>query len=460
MIQIICDRLMLREWKLEDSSDLYTMMSQIEVNKFLPINLFENEEQAEEKILNMQEEHKKGNAIYLAVVLKKTNRVIGYINLAYRQHDEKSGELGYAFAKEYWHQGYATEAAIGFLSYLKELNFTYVFATHDILNNASGKVMQNIGMQYYFSYDELWKPKNYMVTFNYYRIDFHGSIAITETIVKELVKMQFPEYEHLQIQAVKRSGHDNRTFHLGNDMTVRLPSTKAYEPQIEKENKWLPYLQRYLSYEISAPLCIGSPTFLYPMKWSINKWIEGDCLLEAKDVDKKQLAIDLNNYLKELQKIPVMDAPRAGEHNFFRGGDLKVYEVQTLEAIEKLKNDLPKEHLLAIWNKCIATNSDLEVFVHGDVAPGNLLLQHGKLNAIIDFGVLGVGDPSCDYAMAWTYFDEDSRMHFLADLSDDMIQRARGWALWKALITYDDENTMFKENAHATINAILNEKMV
>ena len=43
------------------------------------------------------------------------------------------------------------------------------------------------------------------------------------------------------------------------------------------------------------------------------------------------------------------------------------------------------------------------VWVHGDVAPGNLLVKDGKLCAVIDFGILGVGDPACDAAMAWTF---------------------------------------------------------
>lgn len=54
---------------------------------------------------------------------------------------------------------------------------------------------------------------------------------------------------------------------------------------------------------------------------------------------------------------------------------------------------------------------------------------------MIDFGIMGTGDPACDYAMAWTFFDSQSRKRFLQGLHSDTIDRARGWALWKALIT-------------------------
>lgn len=54
---------------------------------------------------------------------------------------------------------------------------------------------------------------------------------------------------------------------------------------------------------------------------------------------------------------------------------------------------------------------------------------------MIDFGIMRTGDPACDYAMAWTFFDSQSRKRFLQGLHSDTIDRARGWALWKALIT-------------------------
>ena len=85
-------------------------------------------------------------------------------------------------------------------------------------------------------------------------------------------------------------------------------------------------------------------------------------------------------------------------------------------------------------------------------------LKNNHFHALIDFGVMAVGDPACDYAMAWTYFDKKARKIFLDELKEDMVDRARGWALWKALITYNDENPIPRENAHFTIREILLEE--
>lgn len=76
------------------------------------------------------------------------------------------------------------------------------------------------------------------------------------------------------------------------------------------------------------------------------------------------------------------------------------------------------------------------VWIHGDIAVGNLLVKEGRLCAVIDFGQLAIGDPACDLVIAWTFFKEKSRNTFRKVLQLDTATwaRARGWALWKALI--------------------------
>jgi aminoglycoside phosphotransferase (APT) family kinase protein len=79
------------------------------------------------------------------------------------------------------------------------------------------------------------------------------------------------------------------------------------------------------------------------------------------------------------------------------------------------------------------------VWFHGDVALGNLLVRDGQLTAVIDFGTSGVGDPACDLVLAWTLLDGQSREAFRRTVGQDAgtWARARGWALWKSLISLD-----------------------
>ncbi|KKI91099.1 acetyltransferase [Bacillus sp. SA1-12] len=282
-------------------------------------------------------------------------------------------------------------------------------------------------------------------------------------LVRNLIKEQFPEWSHLKIKPVKNGGHDNRTFHLGENMSVRLPSAEWYVPQVEKEHKWLPILSKHLSLPISKPLAKGKPNKDYPYPWSIYQWVEGETVTRENIADLNQFANELGGFLVELQSIEASEGPIAGVHNFHRGGDLAVYDEQSKHAIENNKA-MFNEHLLnEIWELSLASKWDAEpVWLHGDVAPGNILVKDGKLSAIIDFGVLGVGDPSCDAAMAWTFFDDKSRNVFKTALNmdEETWNRARGWALWKALITYDgnkDSNKTIAEESLRVIKIIIDE---
>ena len=48
--------------------------------------------------------------------------------------------------------------------------------------------------------------------------------SINVNFVNKLINMQFPEYNNLQIKSVKKQGWDNRTFRLGKEKLIRLPS--------------------------------------------------------------------------------------------------------------------------------------------------------------------------------------------------------------------------------------------
>lgn len=54
---------------------------------------------------------------------------------------------------------------------LRESDIPYITATHDINNPRSGNVMKRIGMTYCYSYEELWQPKNRLVTFRMYQLN-------------------------------------------------------------------------------------------------------------------------------------------------------------------------------------------------------------------------------------------------------------------------------------------------
>ncbi|SFI48204.1 Predicted kinase, aminoglycoside phosphotransferase (APT) family [Paenibacillus sp. UNC496MF] len=264
-------------------------------------------------------------------------------------------------------------------------------------------------------------------------------IDITTELVRGLIDRQFPEWKDLALKPVEKSGHDNRTYRLGDDMTVRLPSHERYASAVAKELTWLPVFKPLLSLPIPAPVAEGKPDEDYPLPWSVNRWIDGDTVTHANVRDLNEFAEDLAGFLKELEAIDATGGIPAGVQNFHRGGDLSVYDSDTRAVIGQLGDPYDRKRFAEIWELSLATRYEAApVWVHGDVAVGNLLARNGRLSGVIDFGTMGVGDPSSDLVMAWNFFDAASRQVFLSGMRADRaaVDRARGWALWKALITY------------------------
>lgn len=257
---------------------------------------------------------------------------------------------------------------------------------------------------------------------------------ITADLVSRLIADQFPQWADLPVRMVAKSGWDNRTFHLGDKMSVRLPSAARYAAQVEKEQMWLPKLAAHLPLPIPKPIAMGCATDDYPFAWSIMQWLPGT---PADDAGKSNVAADLADFLRALQAVDTRDGPLPGPHNFHRGGDLRIYDQEVRHALAQLGNRVDSDQIMRLWTKaCHSSWTAAPVWLHGDMAAGNILLAKGKLSAIIDFGNCGIGDPACDLTIAWTYFDAPTRQIFRkkVGLDDATCTRAKGWGLWKALL--------------------------
>lgn len=261
---------------------------------------------------------------------------------------------------------------------------------------------------------------------------------ITAALVSRLVAEQFPEWRELAVKAVRHEGWDNAIFRLGQELLVRLPSADSYAAQVNKEQSWLPYLAARLPLPIPRPVAMGIPGCGYPHPWSIYRWLEGEPASVKWVSELAAFAEDLASFLAALYRIDPSDGPPPGQHNYFRGGPLSVYDTEARQAMAELTERIDTQIATKAWEAALrASWRGPPVWVHGDVVASNLLVQDGRLTAVIDFGCCGVGDPACDLAIAWTFFSGQSREAFRTGIAmdDAAWARGRGWALWKALIT-------------------------
>jgi len=220
-------------------------------------------------------------------------------------------------------------------------------------------------------------------------------------------------------------------------MLVRMPSAECYSSQVQKEQRWLPRLAPHLPLPIPTPLALGEPNQDFPWPWSVYRWLDGETANHRRIHDLPTFAAQLAHFLNALRQIDTSSAPAPGAHNFHRGGDLIVYDYEARSAVATLGRAIDSPAVLHAWEAALGSRwRKLPVWVHGDVAPGNLLVRDGELSAVIDFGSCAVGDPACDLAIAWTFFDRPARRALRArvEADDDTWLRAAGWALWKAII--------------------------
>lgn len=264
-----------------------------------------------------------------------------------------------------------------------------------------------------------------------------GRAGIDSALVSRLIATQFPWWRDLAVTPVDVNGWDNRTYRLGEGMTVRLPTAAGYVPAVAKETTWLPRLAPRLPVEVPRVLAQGAPGEGYPFPWSVRAWVTGTTAERARPRDMTRFAQDVAEFILALQRCDATDGPPAGVDTFHRGASPRHYDDQTRECLAALAHDVDTTLAAAVWDAALAAPWHSEpAWFHGDIAAGNLLLRDGELAAVIDFGTSGVGDPACDLVIAWTMLRGESRDAFRRAVGQDegTWARARGWALWKALL--------------------------
>lgn len=162
------ERLILRPFNENDLDAFFQIYSNQKINQFLPWYPVKTKEEAKQFY---EERYAHSQDYRYAICLKENNVPIGYVNVSM----DDSHDFGYGLLEEYWRQGIVSEASRAVIKQLKKDGLRYITATHDIHNPHSGYVMKSIGMTYQYTYEELWQPKNILVQFRMYQLNFDNS---------------------------------------------------------------------------------------------------------------------------------------------------------------------------------------------------------------------------------------------------------------------------------------------
>lgn len=269
-------------------------------------------------------------------------------------------------------------------------------------------------------------------------------VATDERLVRCLLAAQFPHWAALPIAVVPSHGTDNDLYRLGDRLVVRLPIIGWAAGQPARDHVWLPRITPHVPLRVPVPVSLGEPSDGYPYPWAIHEWLPGEPASIGRD-DTDRVAIELAAFVRAMQRLELPDAPARAPG--MRAGPLANDDVWVRSKIAELDDEIDGDSALRIWQSALDAPPWLgpDVWGHGDLLPGNLLVGEGALCGVIDFGGLGVGDPAGELLPAWNLFTGPRRARFRAELgSDDATwRRGMGWALRKvvaALGYYRDTN--------------------
>lgn len=277
------------------------------------------------------------------------------------------------------------------------------------------------------------------------------------SLVRRLVAGQFPAWSGLSVAPVPSAGTDNALYRLGRDMVVRLPRIHWAVDAVAREQRWLPRLAPHLPVAIPAPLGLGWPAAGYPYPWSVYRWIQGVNPVVGRLRDPVILGREVAGFIAAMRMIDRAGAPPAGRCESLRARDDEVRR-----AMAALDGLIDASTVAAAWETALAAPAwaGEPVWIHGDLAPGNLLCRGGRLAAVIDFGGIGLGDPAADLPVGWNLLPATARDAFraLVGIDDATWERGRGWALSIALIQlpyYRRTNPTLAASARRVISEVL-----
>lgn len=272
--------------------------------------------------------------------------------------------------------------------------------------------------------------------------DERAIFDVTDAMVRALLVEQHPDLAALGLERLDE-GWDNVIFRLGPDLAVRLPRRGMGARLIESEQRWLGELVRGLPGDLATPVPVrvGGPGMGYPWRWSITPWLPGEVLARSTIIDPVDAGERLGAFLAAFHRPAPDDAPPnpyrgiplAGRAEKLDQGLTAMAGSWSARCIDRIRGRFGEVVAAPVW-------AGPPLWIHGDLHPLNLLVDRGRLSAVLDFGDLTAGDPATDVAVAWMSLPAGARAAFrdAVGADDATWARAEGWAIAMALTYITD----------------------
>lgn len=293
-----------------------------------------------------------------------------------------------------------------------------------------------------------------------------AEVDIDADLVGRLLRDQQPELAALP-RSVLAHGWDNVLVRVGPRLLARLPRRAAAATLVEHEQACLPVIAPGLPLPVPVPVVAGRPGCGYPWAWSVAPFLPGRAA-RVEDLDVPAGAA-LGQFLRALHAPAPAEAPA----NPVRGVPLAARQAafrENLGLVARaglLPGPTPAEAVEVIWDTAVSARrwSGPPVWLHGDLHPANVLVDHGQVCGVLDFGDVTAGDPATDCAVSWMLAGAEERAAFWQayasaaghDVDASLHDRARGWALHLSLafLAHAADNPVIHAIGRHTLSAVL-----
>ncbi len=279
--------------------------------------------------------------------------------------------------------------------------------------------------------------------------------------VAGLVADQFPRWRQLPVTQVASHGTVHLLFRLGDELVARLPMQLAdpgtVQAALAAEQRAARLLLGRVPVATPEPVAMGAPGRAYPMPWAVYRWLPGETACGGPAGDAR-FGADLARFVAAVRDIDTGGRTFDGRG---RGGRLADVDDYVDGCLALDTTPFTAGHLRDLWAALRSTpRTEPDVMTHGDLMPGNLLVSHGRLSAVIDVGTVGPADPALDLQPAWNLLSGAARAAFRAglDVDDAAWDRGRAWAFAQAigcLDYYRHTNPVMSGTAVRTLAALL-----
>jgi aminoglycoside phosphotransferase (APT) family kinase protein len=281
--------------------------------------------------------------------------------------------------------------------------------------------------------------------------------------VRALVDAQFPAWRELRVRRVAAQGTVNAIFRLGDRLAARFPlvprDAGTAREGLAAEAAAARALAGRTRFRTPEPVALGEPGAGYPLPWSVQTWLPGTVATDEDPGESVAFAHDLAEFIRGVRAIDTGGRVFAGTG---RGGDLRAHDAWLETCFERSERLLAVPRLRRLWARLrdLPRGPAPDVMSHGDLIPGNVLVQNGRLAGVLDVGGLGPADPALDLVAAWHLLEPGPRQALRDDLDPSELewQRGRAWAFEQAMGAvwyYVDSNPPMSRMGMRTLERVL-----